>query len=384
MQKQPLLPLVRLLLPVFALLASLAAQAAPVPSPPEVDGESAFLMDFHSGQVMASQKADKAWPPASLAKMMTLYTAFEALADGSVAMDDTVRVSEKAWRTEGSRMFLEVGDEVPLKRIIKGIIVESGNDACVALAEHVAGTEKAFVQMMNSHAQELGLNNTHFANATGLPAEGMQTTARDMAHLAAALIRDFPQHYSMFSLRKMTYNDITQYNRNKLIWWDESVDGLKTGHTQRAGYALVSSAEREGMRLLAVVMGTDSERARAEESQSLLNYGFRFFRTYKLYEAGESLHEVRVFKGNRDKVKVALPRDLYVTIPRGQRDELEVTLDFKEPLIAPVSASAQVGTLTAKLNGDELAVRPLTTTKPVPEGGLFRRIIDSIRVWLTE
>jgi len=380
--KQSLLPFLRIVLPVLALLGVLTAQAAPVPSPPEVDGKAAYLLDFHSGQVLASQQAGTAWPPASLAKMMTLYTAFDAIANGSVSLDDTVRVSEKAWRTEGSRMFLEVGDEVPVKRIIKGIIVESGNDACVALAEHVAGTEKAFVQLMNSHARELGLEDTHFTNATGLPAENMKTTARDMAHLAAALIRDFPQRYPLFALRKMTYNDITQYNRNKLMWWDDSVDGLKTGHTERAGYALVSSAKREDMRLIAVVMGTDSERARAEESQSLLNYGFRFYRTYKLYEAGESLHEVQVFKGNRDKARVALPEDLFVTIPQGQRDQLEVTLDFKEPLIAPVDKGTRVGTLTAELDGRTLAERPLTILKPVPQGGLLQRLMDSVRIWL--
>jgi D-alanyl-D-alanine carboxypeptidase (penicillin-binding protein 5/6) len=382
------LPLRRLAALLFALLLAvpglLPAQAGPVPSPPEISGEAAFLMDFHSGRVLAAQQADKPWPPASLTKMMTLYTAFKAIADDSVAMDDIVRVSEKAWRTKGSRMFLEVGDEVPVKRIIKGIIVESGNDACVALAEHVAGTEKAFVQLMNTHARELGLENTHFANATGLPAEGMKTTARDVAHLAAALLREFPDHYDMFALRKMTYNDITQYNRNRLMWWDDSVDGLKTGHTERAGYHLAASAERDGMRLVSVVLGTDSERARAEESQSLLNYGFRFFRTYKLYEAGESLHKVRVWKGERDQVQVSLGSDLYVTIPSGQRDQVKVTLDFSEPLMAPVAEGTQVGRLTAKLGDQALAVRPLTTLQPVPEGGIFRRVIDSIRVWLTE
>ena len=368
----------------LALCLAAPALAGSVPSPPEVSGEAGFLMDFHSGRVLAAQKADKPWPPASLAKMMTLYTAFKAIADGSVTLDDTVRVSEKAWKTKGSRMFLEVGDEVPLKRIIKGIIVESGNDACVALAEHVAGTEKAFVQLMNSHAREIGLEHTHFANATGLPAEGMKTTGRDMAHLAAALIREFPDRYPLFAIRKMTYNDITQYNRNRLMWWDDSVDGLKTGHTEQAGYHLVASAEREGMRLVSVVLGTKSERARAEESQSLLNYGFRFYRTYKLYEAGESLHKVRVWKGGQEQVKVSLKRDLYVTIPRGQRDQVEVTLDFSEPLMAPVAQGADVGRLTAKLGGETLAVRPLVTLHKVPEGGLFRRLIDSVRVWLTE
>ncbi|MFA9462118.1 D-alanyl-D-alanine carboxypeptidase family protein [Thiohalorhabdus sp. Cl-TMA] len=382
--KNPPFLLLRPMILLLALLLAAPVSGAPVPSPPEVDGHSAFLMDYHSGRVLADQEGDKPWPPASLAKLMTLYTAFTALEEGSVALDDTVRVSEKAWRTKGSRMFLEVGDEVPLKRILKGIIVESGNDACVALAEHVAGSEEAFVQLMNMHGRELGMENTQFANATGLPAEGMKTTARDMAHLAAALIREFSGHYDLFSIRKMTYNEITQYNRNRLMWWDDSVDGMKTGHTEDAGYALVASAKREGMRLISVVMGTGSERARAEESQTLLNYGFRFYRTYKLYNAGESLHEVRVWKGAADHVGVSLPKDLYLTLPRGQRDRLEVTLNFGGPLMAPVPEGTEVGQLVAKLEDRTVTTRPLTTLQEIPEGGFFGRLIDSFRVWLTE
>ncbi len=379
------LRLLRLLLPALTLLIATGAAAGPVPSPPKVAGQAAFLLDFGSGRVLASQDADKQWPPASLAKMMTLYTAYKALEDGSVRLDENLRVSEKAWRTKGSRMFLEVGDEVGVERVIKGIIVESGNDACVALAEHVAGTEKAFVQLMNAHSRELGLKHTHFANSTGLPAEGMRTTARDMGHLAAALIREFPEHYPMFAIRQMKYNGVgPQYNRNRLLWWDETVDGVKTGHTEAAGFHLVASAEREDMRLISVVMGAQSERSRTEESQSLLNYGFRFYRTYQLYRAGESLHQVRVWKGERNKVRVVLKEDLVVTIPRGQRKNLKVTLDFKEPLTAPVEEGAEVGRLTAKLKGETLAVRPLTTLEPVPEGGLFRQLIDSFRVWLAE
>jgi D-alanyl-D-alanine carboxypeptidase (penicillin-binding protein 5/6) len=270
-----------------------------------------------------------------------------------------------------------------VERLIKGVIVESGNDACVALAQHVAGNEDTFVEIMNSHADRLGLERTTFKNATGLPAEGMHTTARDMAQLGRALIREFPGHYDLFDIQEMTYNDITQYNRNRLLWWDESVDGIKTGHTEEAGYALVGSAEREGMRLVGVVLGTDSEKSRAEEMQSLLNYGFRFYRTYKLYSAGKPLHEVRVWKGAEDNAQVALQDDLYVTIPRGQRDKLEVTLDFREPLMAPVQARAQVGQLSVKLKDRELASRPLTTTQSVAKGNWLRRIIDSVHVWLT-
>lgn len=373
----------RLLLSAVLLLATLPAAGNMVPSPPQVDGSAGFLMDAASGRILAAQNPDKQWPPASLTKMMTLYTAFHALRDDSIALDEKVRVSEKAWKAEGSRMFLEVGDQVSVKRLIKGIIVESGNDACVALAQHVAGNERSFVQLMNGYAEQLELENTTFRNATGLPAEGMETTARDMAHLGAALIREFPRHYELFSLQEMTYNDITQYNRNRLLWWDESVDGIKTGHTEKSGYSLVASAEREGMRLVGTVLGTGSEKARAEEMQSLLNYGFRFFRTYKLYSAGKPLHEVRVWKGSEDKAQVALQEDLYVTIPRGQRENLEVTLDFREPLMAPVEARSQVGRLSVKLDGEELASRPLTTTQAVAQGNWLRRIIDSVHVWLT-
>lgn len=379
---------------LLVLFIAAPAQAGPVPSPPAVAGKAAFLMDFDSGKVLTAQNADQPLPPASLAKLMTLYSAFRAIADGSIAMDDTVRISEKAWRAKGSRMFLEVGDEVSVERLVKGIIVESGNDASVALAEHVAGTEKAFVQLMNGHAQELGLSTTHFVNASGLPPQydqmpppdqEMRTTARDMGKLAAALIREFPDRYPMFAIPKAQYGDLDpQYNRNLLLRWDDSVDGLKTGHTQSAGYHLVASAERNDMRLISVVMGTESERARTEESQSLLNYGFRFFRTYQLYKAGETLHEVRVWKGERDQVAVSLDRDLHVTIPSGQRDQVKVTLDFSEPLVAPVPAGKEVGRLTAKLGDEVLARRPLTTLHEVPEGGFFRRLIDSIRIWWSE
>lgn len=376
----------------FVFLAGLVgpAHSASAPAPPQVAGEAAFLMDSHSDRVLASQGADKPWPPASLAKMLTLYTAFRAIEDGSVSMSDQVRVSEKAWRTKGSRMYLEVGDEVSLERLIKGIIVESGNDACVAVAEHVAGTEEAFVQLMNQHARKLGLEDSHFINASGLPPdldgmppprEEMRSTARDMAHLASALVREFPDHYGMFDIREMTYNDITQYNRNRLLWWDESVDGLKTGHTERSGYSLVASAEREGMRLISVVLGADSEQARAEASQSLLNYGFRFYRTYRLYQAGESIHEAPVWKGARRKVEVALDRDLYVTVPRGERERIEVTLDLRQPLLAPLDKGSEVGQIRVTLGDRELAERPLTTLQLLPEGGLLRQFTDSVRLW---
>ncbi len=366
------------------LCPSPSLHAAPTPSPPQVAGEAAFLMDVHSERVLAKKNPDQPWPPASLAKMMTLYTLFKAIANGSVAIDDQVRVSKKAWQAEGSRMFLEVGDKVTLQRLIKGIIVESGNDACVAAAEHVAGTEQAFVQLMNNHAQELGLENSHFANSTGLPAEDMKVTARELAHLAKALIREFPDRYGLFSIRKMTYNDITQYNRNRLMWWDDSVDGLKTGYTKRAGYGLVASAERKGRRLISVVLGADSERSRAEASQSLINYGFRFYRTYRLYQAGEPIHKAPVWKGQRQQVGVTLKRDLYVTVPRGKRERLDVTLELRQPLLAPLKAGEQVGRLQVNFGDKPMAERALVTRRALAQGGLFRWIVDSVRLWLPD
>jgi D-alanyl-D-alanine carboxypeptidase (penicillin-binding protein 5/6) len=296
-----------------------APQAAPstIPSPPKLAATGYVLMDYQSGQILADNKAEQRLEPASLTKMMTAYVISQELASGHIALTDKVLVSEKAWRMPGSRMFIEVGSEVTLEKLMKGLIIQSGNDASVALAEYVAGSEDSFVPLMNAQAERLGLKNTHFANSTGLPHEDHYTTPRDMALLAAAIIRDFPDHYNWYSEKSYKYNNISQNNRNLLLFRDESVDGLKTGHTEAAGYCLVASAKRREMRLISVVMGTKSEKARAQESQKLLNYGFRFFETHRLYTAGQELKQMRVWKGESEALKLGLSSELYVTVPRG-------------------------------------------------------------------
>lgn len=355
-------------------------QAAPdfVPEAPNIAAEGYVLQDYHSGRILAEKNADERLEPASLTKLMTAYTIFDELRSGNIAKDDEVRVSKKAWKTVGSRMFIKVGSRVKVGELLKGMIIQSGNDASVALAEHVAGSEDAFVALMNAHARSLGLTGTHFVNSTGLPTPEHYSTPRDMAKIAEALIREFPEYYSLYSQKKFTYNDITQYNRNKLLWRDESVDGLKTGHTDSAGYCLVASAKRDDMRLISVVMGTGSENARAQESQALLNYGFRFFRTHKLYAAGEPLKSVRVWKGETDSLPLGLAEELYVTVPRGRYDQLNAKMIVGRTLTAPVKKGQQVGTVNLSLGGNTLMDRPLVALADVSEGGLWDRLVDSV------
>jgi D-alanyl-D-alanine carboxypeptidase (penicillin-binding protein 5/6) len=364
---------------LLLLVSAFSAQAAPslIPSPPRLSATGYVLIDFHSGQVIASDKPEQRLEPASLTKMMTAYVVFSEIKDGHIALDDKVRISEKAWRMPGSRMFLEVGDVVTVEKLLKGLIIQSGNDASVALAEFVAGSEDAFVPLMNAHAERLGLNGTHFANSTGLPHEDHYTTPLDMAHLAAALIRDFPGHYNWYSQKKYTYNNITQSNRNLLLYRDESVDGVKTGHTESAGYCLVASAKRDDMRLISVVMGTDSEKARAQESQKLLNYGFRFYETHRLYSANKPLKQMRIWKGEREKAALGLANDLYVTVPRGQYKQLKASMRVGKNLVAPIDAGQKVGQVTVKLGDKLIAERPLVAQQSVKEGGLWQKLKDS-------
>ncbi len=368
------------------LLLSAATQAAPlarpVPTAPQVSAKSYLLQDFNSGKVIAEKDADLPVEPASLTKMMTAYVVFHELKAGRIHLDEEVLISEKAWRTEGSRMFVEVGKRVPVELLIKGMIVQSGNDATVALAEHVAGSEEAFVSLMNQYARQLGMLHTEFKDSSGLPAEGHLTTARDMAILAAAIIREFPDYYRWFAIREMTYNNIRQSNRNTLLFRDPSVDGLKTGHTSTAGYCLVSSARRDGMRLIAVVMGSRSEKARADDSQRLLGYGFRFFETRKLYDAGEKISEVRVWKGNRDQLDLIVDAPVWVTIPRGSYQLLDVSMELTEPLLAPIQLHQPIGRLKVALGEETVAQRPLLAAESVAEGGLWKRLSDSASLWL--
>lgn len=371
----------------FALVCLLACVAAvvpaqsPVPAAPGIGAESYILIDFHSDTAIAEVDADARVEPASITKLMTSYLAFDEIRDGNLALDEEVVISEQAWRTEGSRMFVEVGTRVTVEELLKGIIIQSGNDASVALAEHIAGSEEVFAGMMNDAADQLGMSGTRYVNATGMPHPDHYTTARDIATLARALIREFPDFYTWYSEREYTYNGIRQHNRNRLLWRDPSVDGLKTGHTESAGYCLVTSAMRDGMRLISVVMGTDSEDARASASQSLLNYGFRFFETYQLYEAGDELSDERIWKGQADRIPVGVADELFVTIPRGRYDALEARLEIDGTLTAPVDEGRALGRLMISLDGDTLATRELVALESVEEAGFFGRTSDGLRLW---
>ena len=375
--RQPL----RLIVPLLVLCltgAASAAQPLPVPSPPTVGSDSYLVMDFHSGRILAERNPDDRRDPASLTKMMTAYVVFAELKAGKLSLDDQVLVSEKAWRAPGSRMFIEVGNRVRLEDLLRGMIVQSGNDASIALAEHVAGSESTFAQVMNQYADAIGLEGTNYQNATGLPGPEHYTTARDTALLARALIRDFPDYYAYYAEKKFTWNGIEQYNRNKLLWRNDAVDGVKTGHTDAAGYCLASSAERDGMRLVSVVMGADSEEARAEDSIALLNYGFRFFRTHRLYQAAEPLTRARVWKGSQELVSLGITRDLFVTIPQDRYDDLEATMSVEEVIMAPVQQSATYGEGVVRLNGQTVRTEPLVALESVQTGSLWRRMVDEV------
>lgn len=372
--------LIRLLFLLSFSFAFVSSYAAPqiVPAVPHIAAKGYILLDYHSGYVLAKNNADERMAPASLTKLMTAYAVFHELEQGRIKLSDKVRVSEKAWRTPGSRMFIEVGSQVPVEQLLKGLIIQSGNDAAVALAEYVAGSEDAFVALMNEYAHDLGLKNTHFANATGLPHPNHYSTAHDLARLGAALIREFPQYYPWYSIKKFTYNNITQNNRNLLLWRDDGVDGMKTGHTESAGYCLVSSAKRGEMRLVAAVMGTASEKARARESEKLLGYGFRFFETHQLYAADKPLKTMRIWKGETDSLALGLKKPLYVTVPRGRYDNLNASLTVDNSIVAPVRKGQQFGTVNVRLGNDTLAKRPLVALQQVPEGGLWQRTVDSV------
>lgn len=369
-------------LPVLLLAASSFAADVPVPAPPQIGASSYHLIDFSSGRVVAESNSDEQVEPASLTKLMTAYAVFHALRRGQITLQDEALVSEKAWRTEGSRMFIEVDTRVSVEDLLRGMIVQSGNDASVALAEHVGGSESAFVELMNQHAESLGMTGSSFMNTTGLPAEGHYVTARDIAILARAIVSEFPEYYGWYSEREFTYNGIRQYNRNSLLWRDESVDGLKTGYTMAAGYCLVTSAERSGMRLISVVTGMASTEAREDGSQALLNYGFRFYETHKLYSGGEEITTVRVWKGTPQEASLGLSEDLYVTVPRGRYDSLQAKMDLSTTLTAPLPAGAQVGAVRISLDDEQISMMPLMALHAVPEANLWTRIKDEVTLWL--
>jgi D-alanyl-D-alanine carboxypeptidase (penicillin-binding protein 5/6) len=368
----------------LALLLSAAAPAAdpmPAPAPPIIGAKSYLVIDGRTGAELASLKPDSALAPASLTKLMTTYVVFSALKQGQLDLEEEVTVSEKAWRTEGSRMFIEVGTRVSVKDLLLGMIVQSGNDASVALAERVAGTESVFAELMNQHAARLGMHSSHFVNATGLPAEGHTTTARDLATLARALIDEFPDYYPWHAIKEFTYNDIRQSNRNGLLWRDDSVDGLKTGHTEDAGYCLVASAKRNDMRVISVVLGTSSTKARADGSQALINYGFRFFETRLLFKAGEAITDARIWKSANESTPLGLLDDLYITVRRGAYDQLESTMNIPAVLVAPVGAGQPLAEIAVKLGDETLLTAPLRALEDNPEGSLWQRLRDGVSLW---
>ncbi len=358
-------------------------KAAPlvVPAAPNIDAKGWILMDADTGFVMAENNANTRMAPASLTKLMTMYVISAALANGHIHLDDRVTISEDAWKTGGSRMFVQVGTQVPVKDLIDGIIVASGNDACVAMAEYVGGTVDNFVAIMNQTAQQLGMKNTHFTDSTGLPDPDHYSTPYDFALLARAIIENYPEDYSLYKQQSVSWNNITQANRNRLLWLDPSVDGLKTGHTDDAGYCLVASAKREGMRLISVVMGAPSVKSRTQDSQALLNYGFRFYQTGKLANAKERVLEEKVWYGKSDKVAIGAENDLYVTAKRNEFDQIKTAVEVNKPLNAPIKQGQVVGKLVATLNGQTVAETNLIAIKDVPEAGIFSRAWDRLKLF---
>ena len=379
------LPLCLLLLaPLPAAQAQAPAPAAVVqmPVPPNLAARSWMLLDMGSGQTLTAEKPDERLEPASLTKLMTAYLTFSAIRQKTLGLQQPLPVSQKAWKTGGSKMFIKVDTQVPVEDLIKGMIVQSGNDACVALAEGIAGSEENFAQLMNREAQRLGMKSTSFRNSTGLPDPNHYTTARDLATLAAALIRDFPEEYKKYySMKEFRYNNITQPNRNRLLFIDPTVDGVKTGHTEAAGYCLISSAQRDQRRLLSVVLGTASDSARATESQKLLNWGFLSYDAVPLYGKDQAVATPRVWKGAQNQVKAGFTSDFALTLPKGYADKVRSEFVPGARLVAPVQAGQVVGTLKVSVDGRPYADFPVAALEAVPAAGLFGRAIDSVRLW---
>ena len=356
------------------------AAAKPIPNPPTLNASSFYLVDFDSGRVLAEKDSDKHIEPASITKLMTAYLVDKAIADGDVALDEMVTISEKAWRMKGSKMFVEVGKQVSVDELLKGLIIQSGNDASVALAEHIAGSESAFAGYMNHQADLLGMSNSNFVNATGWPDENHYSSARDIAILTQAMIRDFPNSYRHYREKEYTFNKIRQFNRNRLLWSDNSVDGVKTGHTEAAGFCLVSSAKRAEMRLISVVLGAGSDKSRTQSSQALLNYGFRFFETHRLYQAKEILKTARIWYGDREQVSMGVGHDIYITIPRGRYRDLDASMEIDSEISAPVAQGQQLGQVNIKLDDELVVTEDIVAMQAVEEGGLIDRALDSIKL----
>lgn len=354
--------------------------AVPVPALPSIAAKAYVLLDFNSGQLLVSHNPNQRVEPASLTKLMTAYLTFGALRQKTLRPDQIVPVSVRAWRADGSRMFLEPRKPVTVDELLRGMIVQSGNDACIALAEAIAGAEEVFAEMMTREAQRLGMKNTHFVNSTGLPHPQHYSTAHDLALLAAAIVRDYPEYYPLYSTKDYRYNNISQSNRNRLLWTDPTVDGLKTGYTENAGYCLVTSAKRDTRRMISVVLGTASESARAVESQKLLNYGFQFYDTVRLYEKNQPVATLQVWKGSNNLVKAGFTSDFYVSLPKGQMEKLKANVESMQPLLAPISAGQHVGTMKLMLDGKPYRELPVVALETVPVAGILGRSWDSFRL----
>lgn len=371
---------------IFSGASAVAQNAASIiPRPPQIAASSYILMDARTGKVIVEENADDQLPPASLTKIMTAYIAEVEIDNGNMSLDDEVHISEKAWRTQGSKMFVDINSRVRVEDILRGIIIQSGNDAAVAMAEHLAGSEDAFADMMNQHAQLLGMTNTVFMNASGLDTDEAYNimSARDLAILARATIIDHPDHYSIYAEREFTYNGITQPNRNTLLFRDRNIDGMKTGWTTAAGYCLVASGERDGMRLISVVMGTASEDARAAESQKLMTYGFRYFETHKLYDQNEVVSSTKVWSGKENTVELGVPDEVVITIPRGQAGEMQANMLLDETITAPIEAGQVLGTVEIVLGDETLYHGNVVAMQSVERAGLFKRLIDFLTLFFT-
>jgi D-alanyl-D-alanine carboxypeptidase (penicillin-binding protein 5/6) len=373
-------PLLLPLLLIFTWLALgwTAAHAQAIPPAPQAPVRGYVLMDYQSGNILAEMNSNERMEPASITKLMTGYVIYQALKSGKIRLEDPVTISEKAWRTQGSKMFIQVGSQVSVEDLLMGMVVQSGNDATVALAEHVAGSEETFVKLMNQEAERLGLTNSHFVNTPGMPDPNHYMSARDIAVLSRAVIREFPEHYARYSVGSFKYNNIEQQNRNELLLKDPSVDGIKTGHTQSAGYCLAASAKRDDTRLISVVLGAQKMRERFQATQTLLNYGFSFFESRKLYDPSAPIVTARIWKGEDSELPLGVTQGLYVTVPKGQAPQVSTTTTVQPTIIAPVQKDQPFGEIVVKLGEQEVSRTPLVALKDVPESGWFGRMIDAI------
>lgn len=369
-----------LLFTYFANSTLAISAPALIPAPPRVNAKAYLLIDHNSGHVLAERNADKKIEPASLTKLMTAYVVLFEIERGGISIEDEVKISEKAWRMGGSRMFIEVNTHVSVNELLKGLIIQSGNDATVALAEHIASNEASFVELMNQHAERLNMNATHFNNSTGWPDKNHYTTARDLAKLSQAIIKDFPEHYSAYKEKEYTYNNIRQYNRNRLLWLDDRVDGLKTGHTEAAGYCLISSAIKDSMRLISIVTGTNKDDARIAASRKLLNYGFRFFETSLIHEANTEITNMRVWKGEEQQLSLGITKNLYVTTPKGLHKKIKNNIKVEAMIEAPVVEGKNYGQVNIMLGEKQLATQKLVALSSIKEGSLWRKLVDNVHL----